>query len=140
MLNARINEQLFLQKLRAATYYNPIVLLNAYVTDETESSGRIDLDLAKGAEDIVAQDLPVIRMCLQQVMKHLNGTPAFLLCRAVCYVNDDDDVKISLFVDMPYELRQKFAPIVLEIKRMMEAHMTEEMKRRYLHLPPSVGA
>lgn len=137
MLNARINEQLFLQKLRAATYYNPIVLLNVYVTDETESIG---LDLAKGAEDIVAQDLPVIRMCLQQVMKHLNGTPAFLLCRAVCYVNDDDDVKISLFVDMPYELRQKFAPIVLEIKRMMEAHMTEEMKRRYLHLPPSVGA
>ena len=140
MLNAKINEQLFLQQLREATYYNPIVLLNVYITAEEEHNDRIGLDITVGAEDIVAQDLPVIRMCLQQVLKHLSEAPAFLLCRAVCYVDETKRVKISLFVDVPYDLRQKFSPIVLEIKRMMEAHMTEEMNNRYLQLPPSVGA
>lgn len=141
MLKPRMAEQLFLEQLRSATYYSPIVLLDAFVKEQpAEHEECIRLQVATGADDIIAQDLPIIRMCLNQVLNHLTKEPPFLLCRAACYVNDEERVKISLFVDAPYDIRMKFSPVVLEIKRMMETHMTEELHARYLHVPPSMGA
>lgn len=142
MFKARMEEQTFLEQLRNATYYRPIVLLNVFVNEQSSTEEeRIDLEIAAGANEIIAQDVPIIRMCLQQVLNTLKDKPAHLLCRAVCYVNEEERVKISLFVDVPYDIRMRFSPVVFEIKRMMETHLTDELHARYLHVPPpSIGA
>ena len=137
MLNARMEEQVFLQQLLDATYYEPVTLLDVYGTAQKEE--RIRLHIAKGAEDIVAPNVPTIRLCLQQVLTQLKNPPTTLLCRAVCYVNDEQEVKISLFVDVPHEVRQRVSPLVQEIKRMIEQRMTDELATRYLDPSPGIG-
>lgn len=138
MLKARMEEQLFLEKLLQATYYKPVTLLDVYISDQPEE--RIRLHITNGAEDIVTPNISSIRFCLHQVLTHLKKPPVSLLCRAVCYVTEDREVKISLFVDVPRDVHKKFSPLVLEIKRAIERRMTEELEARYLDPSPGIGA
>lgn len=138
MLKARMEEQLFLEQLLQATYYKPVTLLDVYISDQPEE--RIRLHVTNGAEDIVAPNISSIRFCLQHVLTHLKKPPVSLLCRAVCYVTDDREVKISLFVDVPRDVHKKFSPLVLEIKRAIERRMTGELAARYLDPSPGIGA
>lgn len=138
MLKARMEEQLFLENLLQATYYKPVTLLDVYISDQPEE--RIRLHITNGAEDIVAPNISSIRFCLHQVLTHLKKPTVSLLCRAVCYVNEEQQVKISLFVDVPNDIRKKFSPLVQEIKHMIERRMTDELKTRYLNPSPGIGA